>query len=71
MNKLGLKDNFQFHFTHAGPCEVPPDEISNPSEFNKHLTESGIASEGDLVEIDLDLLTIHPPGAEEIRNQET
>ena len=49
----GLKDHFQSHFTHPDPSNEPPNEISDPPAFIKHLTESGVASENELQEIDL------------------
>ena len=60
-----LKDHFETHFNHPDPSVEPPEEISNPPEFIKRLTDSGTASEEDLEEIDL--LTIHPSDKEEIR----
>ena len=47
----GLREHFQAHFTHQGPSEEPPPEISNPPEFIKRLTESGIANDQHLDQI--------------------
>ena len=41
----GLKDHFESHFTHSDPSVDPPEEISNPPEFIKRLTQCGVASE--------------------------
>ncbi len=39
----GLKDHFLNHFTHPDPSDTEPNEIIDPPEFIKRLSESGIA----------------------------
>ena len=58
----GLKDHFLKHLTHPDPSDTEPNEIIDPPEFIKRLSESGIADMNDLNE-HLQL----PPSSEEIR----
>ena len=51
------------HFSHPSPSETAPVEITDPPEFIKRLSESGICDMSDL-----DEHLRNPPNADEIKN---